>query len=169
MQPYVFFFLLYAVYIFSFDEFIPSSHPHPPPVACIFGQRVFYSMCFYLCRRRCCCCESLLLLVIEERLLPCRRCRQIVNFFPRIDFCFFLLLKDWDKLFCAKIIIFFCETPLSSWMISCPRKCEYEIQQKAWIPWKMLVTLLILRSDHRILANLVTLDYEIPLYGLNTA
>lgn len=168
MQPYVFFYSSLCRLNFFVDEFIPSSHPHPPPVACIFCQRVFYSVCFYLCRRRCCCCESLLLLVIEERLLPCRRrCRQIVNFFPRIDFCF--LLKDWDKLFCAKIIIFFCETPLSSWMISFPRKCEYEILQKTWIPWKMLVTLLILRSDHRILANRVTLDYEIPLYGLNTA
>lgn len=169
MQPYVFFFSSLCRLNFFVDEFIPSSHPHPPPVACIFCQRVFYSVCFYLCRRRCCCCESLLLLVIEERLLPCRRrCRQIVNFFPRIDFCFFIV-KRLRQIVLRQNYHLFCETPLSSWMISCPRKWAYEILQKAWIPWKMLVTLLISRSDHRILANRVTLDYEIPLYGLNTA
>lgn len=87
--------------------------------------------------------------------------------FPAHWFLFFV--KRLRQIVLRQNYHLFCETPLSSWMISCPRKCEYEIQQKAWIPWKMLVTLLILRSDHRILANRVTLDYEIPLYGLNTA
>lgn len=87
--------------------------------------------------------------------------------FPAHWFLFFV--KRLRQIVLRQNYHLFCETPLSSWMVSCPRKCEYEILQKAWIPWKMLVTLLILRSDHRILANLVTLDYEIPLYGLNTA